>query len=256
MSERSRFGYLLTQLILRDLRTRYRQTLIGAAWGLGRPLAELGIFAFVFRGVLKAPSDGLPYALFAFTGVMLWTLVAGGISAGIRSVTNHGGLVSRVPFDALTLPLASVGSALVDLLVSGVLLIGLMIWYHVPATPALLGFVPVLLVLCGLVAGIAIVGAAVHVFYHDLGYATDIGMRLWQLATPLAYAASAIPLEYREYYRLNPLVGVFEAARGCLLAGQWPTTDQLLYPAVLATVLVGGGLLLFRACQPYFAESV
>lgn len=256
MSERSRFGYLLAQLILRDLRTRYRQTLIGAAWGLGRPLAELGIFAFVFRGVLKAPSDGLPYALFAFTGVMLWTLVSGAIPAGVRSISNHAGLVSRVPFNTLTLPLASVGSALVDLLVGSLLLIGLMIWYHVPATWAILGIVPVLIVLVALVVGFTVLGAGIHVFYHDLGYATDIGLRLWQLGTPLAYATSAIPAAYQQVYRLNPLVGIFEAARGCLLAGQWPTLDQMLYPTLFSGVLLAVATLTFRVTRPYFAESV
>ncbi len=246
----------MVQLILRDLRTRYRQTLIGVAWGIGRPLAELAIFVFVFRGVLNAPSDGLPYPLFAFTGVMLWTLVMGSVAGGVRSITNHAGLVSRVPFNTLTLPIATVGSALVDLLVSSLILIGLMIWYHVPATWAILGIIPVLAILLTLVAGITILGSAIHVFYHDLGYATEIGLRLWQLGTPLAYAASAIPAQYRAVYELNPLVGLFEASRNCLLRGVWPTAEQLLYPAVVSLALLAAGLLVFRATRPFFAESV
>lgn len=246
----------MVQLILRDLRTRYRQTLIGFAWGIGRPLAELALFVFVFRGVLNAPSDGLPYPIFAFTGVMLWTLVLGSIAGGVRSITNHAGLVSRVPFNALTLPVAAVGSAFVDLLVSSFILVGLMTWYHVQVTWAILGILPVLAILLTLVAGITILGTSIHVFYHDLGYATDIGLRLWQLGTPLAYAASAIPAQYWPYYELNPLVGLFGAARDCLLRGQWPSSDQLLYPAILSVTFLAVGLVVFRATRPYFAESV
>ena len=256
MSQSVRFSYLLTQLVLRDLRTRYRQTLIGALWGLGRPLAELLIFVLVFGQVLKAPSDGLPYPLFAYTGVVLWTFVAGAIPRGVRSISAHAGLVSRVPFPKLTIPLAMVASAFVDLLVAALLLVALLAWYHVPLTPSILGLVPILVILTVFVTGVTVLGSALHVFYHDLGYAADLGLRLWQLATPIAYASSAIPARWQAIYQLNPLVALFDSARDALLRGTWPSMSALLYPLAAGLACLAVGLVIFRTTEPYFAESV
>lgn len=252
----ARFSYLFSQLVLRDLRTRYRQTLIGALWGLGRPLAELLIFVLVFGLVLHAPSDGLPYPLFAYTGVVLWTFVAGAIPRGTRSITAHAGLVSRVPFPKLAIPLATVASAFVDLLVAGLLLVGLMAWYQVPLTAAALSVLPILVILAVFVTGVTVLGSALHVFYHDLGYAADLGLRLWQLATPIAYASSAIPARWQPVYQLNPLVTLFDGARDALIRGQVPAAGGLLYPAAAGLVCLALGLVIFRATEPFFAESV
>jgi lipopolysaccharide transport system permease protein len=256
VSGSARFSYLLSQLVLRDLRTRYRQTLIGALWGLGRPLAELFIFVLVFGMVLKAPSDGLPYPLFAYTGVVLWTFVSGAIPRGTRSITAHAGLVSRVPFPKLAIPLATVASAFVDLLVAGLLLIALMAHYHYPLTASALSLVPILVILAVFVTGVTVLGSALHVFYHDLGYAADLGLRLWQLATPIAYASSAIPARWQPLYQLNPLVSLFDAAREALLRGQAPPVGELIYPAVAGLACLAVGLVVFRSTEPYFAESV
>jgi lipopolysaccharide transport system permease protein len=252
----SRFGYLLLQLLLRDLRTRYSQTLLGALWGLGRPLIELGVYAIVFGGFLKAPTDGVPYALFAYFGVVLWTLVSGGLPRGARSVSAHAGLVSRTPFPKATLPLAALGAAGVDALIAGTILVVLLIHYGVALTPAALWLLPVIAILLVLLTGVTLLASALHVFYHDLGHAVDLGVRVLQLLTPVAYASSAVPARYRSLYDLNPLAPIFDAARSALLLGRAPDPATLVYPLVIAVGFLMAGTLVFRTMEPFFAEAV
>ena len=118
MHNLARFAYLLYQLTLRDLKARYKQTFLGVLWVFGRPLIELGVYAVVFGAFLRAPTGGVPYPLFAFTGVVLWSYVAGGLSRGTRSISSHAGLVAHTPFPKLTLPLATQGGALFDTLLA------------------------------------------------------------------------------------------------------------------------------------------
>jgi lipopolysaccharide transport system permease protein len=144
----------------------------------------------------------------------------------------------------------------VDLVVAGLLMVGLMAWYKVPVTLAALSVLPILVILVVFVTGVTVLGAALHVFYHDLGYAADLGLRLWQLATPIAYASSAIPARWQPVYQLNPLAPLFDEARDALIRGQVPPPAELLYPAVAGLACLALGLVIFRATEPFFAESV
>ena len=256
MPASSQFGYLLYQLTLRDLKARYKQTLLGSLWALGRPLLELAVYAVVFGAVLKAPTDGLPYNLFAYTGVVLWSVVGGALPRGTRSITAHAGLVARTPFPKLAIPLSAVLAALVDTALASIVLVVLAVHYAVPLTWAIWWILPVLFLLITLVTGLTLLASALHVFYHDLGHAVELGVRVWQLLTPVAYAASAVPAAYQSLYRLNPMVALFDAGRECLLRGHAPEVSTLLYPATFAAAALGLGMVVFRATEPYFAESV
>ncbi len=148
-----RFAYLLYQLTLRDLKARYKQTFLGMLWVFGRPLIELGVYALVFGAFLRAPTSGVPYPLFAFTGVVLWSYVAGGLSRGTRCISSHAGLVAHTPFPKLALPLATEGGALFDTLLAGVLLAGYIAYHDRALSLAALWLVPVGLLLVAIVTG-------------------------------------------------------------------------------------------------------
>lgn len=256
VSSMSRFRDLLYQLILRDLKSRYKQTFFGALWVFGRPLVELGAYILVFGAFLHAPSDGVPYPLFAFSGVVLWSFVAGAISRGSRAVQSESGLVAHAPFPKATLPLAAIAGALIDSLLAAVMLALLMAVQHVtPSADAWL-LIPVFLILGILVTGIVLIASALNVFYRDVSQLVDVGVRVWLLLTPVAYAKSVVPAQFKALYALNPLVGVFDLSRAALLGTGTLDFSVLWYPLAVGIGLLLLGMWVFRMTEPYFAESV
>lgn len=256
MTSLARFRDLLTQLILRDLKSRYKQTFFGALWVFGRPLVELGVYVLVFGAFLRAPSDGVPYPLFAFSGVVLWSFISGAISRGARSVQGEGGLVAHAPFPKATLPIAAIIGAFIDSLLAAVMLILLLVIQHVTPSANAWLLLPIILVLGILVTGIVLITSALNVFYRDVGHLVDVAMRVWLLLTPVAYARSVVPPQFRTLYNLNPLVDLFDLARAALLGTGALHPAAMLYPLAVGLVLLGIGALVFRATEPYFAESV
>lgn len=253
----SRFRDLLIQLILRDLKSRYKQTFFGALWVFGRPLVELGVYVLVFGVFLNAPSDpGVPYPLFAFSGVVLWSFVSGATSRGTRSVMSEGGLVAHAPFPKATLPAAAIVGALIDSLLAGVMLAGLMVVQQAAPAPTAWMLLPAFLVLAVLVTGLVLIACALNVFYRDVSHLLDVGLRVWLLLTPITYARSAVPDRFAALYNLNPLVGLFDFARTALLGSATPDVSTLLYPLAVGVSLLFAGVLVFRTAEPYFAESV
>jgi lipopolysaccharide transport system permease protein len=256
MSQPSRFWDLLYQLTLRDLKSRYKQTFLGALWVFGRPLVELGAFMLVFGAFLKAPSDGVPYPLFAFSGVVLWSFISGGIARGSRSVSAERELVATAPFPKAALPFAALGGALIDSALAALPLLALMIVQGVAPSPQVVWLAAVVPIVALLVTGISLLAATLNVFYRDFGHLVDMGLRAWLLLTPVAYAQSVVPERFRGLYELNPLVAVFDATRAALLGVRPVDPGTLAYPLAVGAVACAVGVLAFRKAEPYFAESV
>ncbi len=244
------------QLFLRDLKARYKQTLLGAVWGLGRPLLELAVFTVVFGTILNAPSDNAPYPLFVYTGIVMWTFVAGALPRATESLVNHAGLVANLPFPKGTIPLASVGAALFDSLIAASLLIVAMVYYAAPVTSAIVWLVPLAIVLTALVSATSVILSALNVFYRDVRHLVELGVRVLFFLTPVVYASSAVPARYETWYRLNPLVGIFEGVRTVLIEGAVPQLGSIVYPTVATVLLSIVASMLFVRTEPYFAESV
>jgi homopolymeric O-antigen transport system permease protein len=256
VSALARFRDLLIQLILRDLKSRYKQTFFGALWVFGRPLVELGAYVLVFGAFLRAPSDGVPYPLFAFSGVVLWSFVSGAISRGARAVQSEASLVAHAPFPKATLPLAAIVGAMIDSTLAAVMMGLLMVMQHVTPSPDAWLLLPLLLILATIVIGLSLIGSALNVFYRDVGQLVDVGMRVWLLLTPVAYAASVVPPRFKPLYDINPLVAVFNFARVALLGRGDLDPLALWYPLAVGIVLLAVGIWVFRITEPYFAESV
>ena len=252
----ARFRDLLYQLFLRDLKSRYKQTYFGALWVFGRPLVELGVYVLVFGAFLRAPSDGVPYPLFAFSGVVLWSFVSGAISRGARSVQGEGGLVAHAPFPKATLPLAAIIGALIDSLLAATMLGLLLVVQHVVPSPSAWVLLPIVVILGIMVTGLVLIGSALNVFYRDVGHLVDLGVRVWLLLTPVAYARSAVPPRFLTLYNLNPLVSLFDLARAALLGTGPVHFEAMWYPLGAGLVFLAVGVVVFRAAEPYFAESV
>jgi lipopolysaccharide transport system permease protein len=246
---------LLYCLVWREVRVRYKQTALGAAWAVAQPVFLMGVFTLVFARFGRVPSDGLPYPVFAFAALLPWQLFAGALHEASQSVVANQRLVSKVYFPRLIVPLASVCAGLLDCLVGFVVLLLMMVYYGLaPGLAALT--VPIWMLLAVLTAlSIGVWLAALNVRYRDVRYTLPLVTQVWLLATPVAYPVSVVPLEWRAWYALNPMVGVVEAFRWSLLGGG-ALPGAVWISGAAALVLLTGGLFYFRRTERTFADLI
>jgi len=230
-----RYRELVTFLALRDVKVRYKQAVFGVLWAVARPLAGMAIFTFVFSRLVHAPSDGVPYVLFAFTGVLVWSLFADGLDAATTSLVTNAALVTKVYFPRVAVPLASVLPRILDFGISLLLLAVLLVVERHPPGPQVL-LVPIVTLWCVLLAfGIGLTFATIQVRYRDAHHALGLLVQLGLYASPVAYSSSLVPSNWRWIYALNPMVGPLDTARWALLATPAPGVSAL---ASLATGLL------------------
>lgn len=247
---------LFRALGTRDLRLRYRQTLLGVVWVVLQPLAAAGIFAFVFGRIAHVPTDGKPYVLFAMAALAGWNFFSSIITRASTSLIQNPQLVSRIYFPRLILPLSVLPAALVDLLVTigafAVIALGAGQSFDarligLPAAVALLG---------ALALGVSFAASALAVRYRDVQYLLPVGIQLALYASPVAYSSSAVPERWQALYWANPLAAPIELLRWSLLATPAPTWNSLWYSSgvALASILLGAGI--FRGIERSFADEI
>lgn len=251
-----RYRDLVYFLAWRDVKVRYKQTALGVAWALLQPLVAMGIFTLFFGVLIKVPSDGLPYALFAYTGLLPWTYFANAASNASGSLVANTNLVSKVYFPRLAIPLSSVLAGLIDLAVGLGLFLLLLVAFGVTPTPNLV-WVPAFVALTMLTAlSVGVWLSALDVEYRDVRYAIPFLIQVWMFATPVVYPASVVPEQYRALYGLNPMAGVVEGFRWALL-GQRDAPGPLLAVSVGVMVLtLVSGLFYFRRMERTFADVI
>jgi lipopolysaccharide transport system permease protein len=247
---------LLLILAGRDVKLRYKQTALGVAWVILQPLTAALIFAIIFGRFAKLPSDGVPYILFVFCGLLAWNLFAGILQRAGNSLIGDARLISKVYFPRLLIPLASTGAVLVDFVVALVVLAVLMPIYHVGLSWQVLAL-PGFLALTVLgAAGIALWVSALNVQYRDFMYALPFIIQVWLFATPVAYAGKLIPPAYRWAYSLNPAVGYVEGFRWALLGRSTLSVSMTLITAAVTVVAFVSGAFFFRRIERGFADAI
>lgn len=256
------FRELLYFLTWRDIKLRYKQTVLGITWATLQPLLTMVVFTIVFGKLGKLPSEGLPYSLFVLAALLPWQLFAYALTQSSNSVVGERNLISKVYFPRLIIPLASVLAGLVDFVVAFCLLIALMAignllgWYAVWPSVAIL-LLP-LLVIVAVVTALA-VGlwlSALNAQYRDIRYVIPFLTQFWMFATPVAYAASLVPEPYRALYGLNPMAGVVEGFRWALLGTSTPDWRLMLVSACVVAAMFVGGLFYFRRMEKSFVDLV
>ena len=241
-------------LIWRDIKVRYAQSVLGIGWAVIQPIVPMVIFSVVFGRVAKISSDGAPYTLFAYAGLVPWTYFSNALADSSGSLVKEVNLLSKIYFPRLLIPLTSVLARLIDLVISFVFLFVLMAWYQVVPTPAIL-FLPVLIVLTTVIAsGLGLWLGALALQYRDIRYAVPFAIQFALYAAPVVYPTSLIPLQYRYLYAVNPMVGVIEGSRACLLGLTPIPWDLIAIASVSATVLAWAGTLYFLRKEPVFAD--
>lgn len=242
-------------LVWRDLKVRYKQTVLGIGWAIVQPLVTVIIFSVVFGRVADLPSDAVPYPVFTLTALLPWQLFSAAFSGAANSVVGSASLVSKVYFPRLIVPVASVLATLADFLVWLGLLAVLLLWYGVMPTVNVV-WLPLLILLALLLAlGVGLWAAALNVRYRDVRYLLPFVLQAWLFASPVAYSLELVPDEWRLLYGLNPLVGVIQGFRWAILGSEAPGV-LLLSASIIGVAAIVGGAMYFRRTEDHFADLI
>lgn len=256
LTEVWRYRELLGFLVWRDVKSRYKQTALGAAWAIIQPLAGMVIFTLFFGRVAKIPSNGIPYSLFAYAALLPWTYFANAVSNGTGSLVGNANLITRVYFPRLIIPGAAVVGGLVDSAIALLVLAPLMAWHgFVPPFSAVVAVPLLYLLTAALALGVSLWLTALNVRFRDVRNAVPFLLQLWMFATPVVYPLSLVPERYRWLAALNPVAGIVEGFRSALFSRAFDAT-AIAMSAAIAAILVASGAFFFRRVERTFADVV
>jgi lipopolysaccharide transport system permease protein len=245
---------LLYFLVWRDIKVRYKQTALGAAWAIIQPVMTMVVFSVFFGRLAKVPSDGIPYPVFAFAALLPWQLFAFSLTESSNSLVGSQNLITKVYFPRLVIPLASVLAGIVDFAIAFVVLLGLMLYYQIRPTAAVVWLPLFVLLALATALSVGLWFSALNVKYRDVRYTIPFLTQFWMFATPVAYSSTLIPQPWRAWFGLNPMAGVVEGFRWALF-GKSGGPGGLLWVSVAAVVLLlTGGLFYFRRMESTFAD--
>ncbi len=247
---------LLYFLVWRDLKVRYRQTIIGIGWVVLQPLLTMLLFTAIFGRFAKIPSDGFPYPIFAYSALLPWNLFSSSLARGSDSIVTNAQLISKIYFPRLLLPLSGILSPLVDFAISLVIFFMMMIWFGTFPTLGILAL-PLFLLLALLTAlAVGLWLSALNVRYRDVGHTIPFLVQLWMFASPVAYPVSLVPENWRILYSLNPMAGVIEGFRWALLGKESPDFGVIIISSVMVTTLLISGAVFFKHTERTFADVI
>jgi lipopolysaccharide transport system permease protein len=247
---------LLYFLAWRDIKVRYKQTVLGGLWAIIQPFLTMVVFSLFFGRLAKIPSDGIPYPLFAYAALVPWTFFANGLSQSADSLVGSANLIKKVYFPRLVIPISSVLSGLVDFVLAFVVLLGMMLYYGLVPTLNVI-WLPFLLILALVTSlGTGFWLSVMNVQFRDVRYTVPFLIQVWLFATPIAYPSSLLGEPWRTIYGLNPMVGVVEGFRWALLGAHTAPGPVILVSSFAAVVLLVTGAFYFRRMETTFADVV
>lgn len=243
-------------LTWRDLKVRYKQTVLGASWAILQPFLSMVVFSVFFGSLLNVPSEGVPYPVFSYTALLPWGVFAKALNDAGRSLVTNRSMITKIYFPRMVIPVASVISGLVDFAIAFVVLLGMMWYFHIPPTVNI-WTLPLFLLLALLTAlGIGLWLSALNVLYRDIGYIIPFLTQLWFYLTPIVYPASQVPEHWRNIYALNPMVGVVEGFRWALLDTATAPGPMVVVSSIVALLMLLSGMFYFRRMERTFADMV
>jgi lipopolysaccharide transport system permease protein len=252
-----RYRELLFFFIWRDIKVRYKQTLLGASWAILQPVFTMIVFSIFFGRLAKIPSDGIPYPIFSYAGLLPWTFFAAGLANGANSLVRDANLVKRVYFPRLITPISAVVGGLPDFLLAFLVLIAMMIYYGLFPTLASVIWLPISLLLALTTAlGVGLWLAALNALYRDIRYIVPFLTQFWMYATPVVYPSSLLEEPWRTLYGLNPMVSVVEGFRWALLGQSEPRLSMFALSLITSLILLVSGAYFFRRMEPQFADTL
>jgi len=247
---------LLWFLVWRDVKVRYKQTVLGAGWAILQPVATMIVFSLFFGRLAGMPSDGLPYPIFSFAGLVPWTFFSQGLSQSANSLVGSHNLITKVYFPRLAIPISTVIAGLVDFALSFLVLLVMMLAYGIVPGPEVLALAPLLLLALVTALGAGLWLSALNVQFRDVRYIVPFLTQLWLFLTPIAYPSSLLGEPWRTVYGLNPMAGVVEGFRWALLGTGEPPGAMLAASVLAALALLASGALYFRRTERTFADVI
>ena len=246
---------LLYFLTWRDVKVRYKQTVIGFLWAIIQPFLKMVVFSVIFGGLVKMDSEGFPYPIFLYAGLLPWQFFASSVSRSGESIVASANLIKKVYFPRLIIPIASVGACLVDFAISFIILIILMLYYNVVPTLSMFIVLPLILATIFTALGVGMLISALNVAYRDFRYIVPFFVQIWMFLTPVIYSTGIIPENWRWLILLNPMAGIVDAYRSAILGKpfEW---GSLGISMGIAVVIFLCGLIYFRKTERYFADIV
>jgi len=251
-----KYRELLYFMIWRDIKVRYKQTALGAAWAIIQPFFTMVVFSLFFGRLAGIPSDGVPYPIFSYTALVPWTFFANGLALSSNSLVGSANLLSKVYFPRLIVPTATILSGIVDFALAFIVLIGMMLAYGImPTTNVIwLPFFLLLALITSLGAGLWL--SALNVQFRDVKYIVPFLTQLWMFLTPIAYPSTMLPEPWRTLYGINPMAGVVEGFRWALLGTEMTVGPMIVVSTVAAVILMMSGAFYFRRMEKTFADVV
>ena len=246
---------LLQTFVVRDIKVRYKQTALGAAWAVIQPLLMMVVFTLFFGKLAKIPSEGIPYPIFSYAALLPWTLFAEGLSRSTGSMISNAGIMTKVYFPRLILPISGVISPLVDFAIAFVILLGMMLYFGFFPTVNIIWLPVFILLALATSLGVGLWLSALNVQYRDFQYTVPFLIQLWLFASPVVYPSTLLPEPYRMIYGLNPMAGVIEGFRWALL-GTSPPSSLVAVSVVAVIAILISGAFYFRRMEKTFADVV
>ena len=247
---------LVVSFAQRDIKARYKQSVLGVAWALLQPLSMMVVFTLVFSLFAKVPSDGIPYPVFAYSALIFWTFFANAITSGTGALVSNAPLIRKIYFPRDTLLIAVLLAGLLDLGVASLLFVGLLFYYKISLSLAALWVIPLLLLQIVLTFGVISLTSATHVNFRDIGHGLPLVVQLWMFATPVAYPISVIPGWLHPFYLLNPMAPIIDGYRRAFILGAAPDLPSLGSSLAITVIVTGLALSIFKRAERTFADVI
>lgn len=251
-----RYRELLYFLTWRDIKVRYKQTVLGASWAILQPFLTMVVFTLFFGGLANIGSDGVPYPIFSYAALVPWTFFANSLNQAANSLVSSANLITKVYFPRLIIPVATVLSGVVDFSLAFLVLIGMMLFYGISPTVAVFWLPAFLLLAFATALGVGLWLAAINAQFRDVRYVMPFIVQFWLFISPVIYPASEIPEAWRSLYAVNPMVGVIEGFRWALLGTTTAPGPMILVSGIVAAVTLVSGSFYFRRLERVFADLI
>ena len=252
----SQYRDLLLTLTVHRIKVRYKQSVLGISWAILQPVSLMLIYTLIFSFIAKVQTDGVPYAIFAYSALLPWTYFATSLGNATNALVGHSELVTKVYFPREILPLSYVIAALCDFLIASTVMVGLMAYYRVSVTINVLYVIPIVIVLTLFISAMVLILSATQVRFRDIGVAVPLLLQLWMFATPVVYPLSAVPARFQSFYVLNPMVGTIENFRRVVLQGVEPDFYTLGLSASVSLILLIASYVYFKHVEATVADLV
>ena len=247
---------LIASFAMRDIKARYKQTALGAAWAVLQPLSMMLVFTVVFSLFAKIPSDGIPYPVFAYSGLLFWIFFSNVLSGGTVAMVANSPLIRKIYFPRETLLIAVIMAGALDLLIASMLFAALLAYYKIAVTLTVLWVIPLLMLQMLFSLGMVSLFSAIHVNFRDIGHGLPLLSQLWMFATPVAYPLSVVPKWIVPFYMLNPMTPIIDGYRRAILQGRPPDFAALSVAAILIVLCCGASLTVFKRAEGTFADVI